>query len=535
MKRLWIAGLIFVAMAAGRATEGAVEEAASRHTPWSGYWWPIGKGEILGPLAKYDQLTGQGAAAWEHQTHPPGPDVPEWFGYCHAWASASVLEFEPKEPRQVPGPPGSPPITLGVGDQKALFAASHALDVANHYGERFGDGQGPEDFYDMAPDTLWQLLRMHIKEQRLPIIMDLEAGPEVWNYPVFAYRVEYAPSGPGGLQTAQLSLWAADDAVPPDHVGVEIHFQTYTFTFLLRNGSIVMGSGRWIGQSLQNHPDFAWYPYVAMPENPHVEYGAVKQINGSTGSGPGSGTLPSDGEQGAGVLSSNDTFLSPLQLVATIAEKTSRFALDVTVDRFDGGQYAVGDPLVVRGTSEQPGHLYLFYIDSQGNLALLYPKPGQDNRIAAQQPFVVPKREEGGPSVPIRLAGPFGVHRIKAVVTSRPLVLTGLVPPGGLQQQTIPGGPQQQTIPGRPQQQTIPGGPQQQTTPGGPQQQTSPGYQMSQFRWYPSQRQQVKALLLEYQEEKSLPSKDLDGISVPELLNMFAQDEVTFYVGPREN
>ena len=508
MRRIWIAGLISSMLAAAWTAEAVGEEAAARHTPWSGYWWPIGKGEILAPLSKYDYLTGAAASQWERQNHPPGPDVPEWFGYCHAWASAAVQEFEPKSPREVSGPPGSGPITLGVADQKGLFAASHALDVANHYGDRFGDGAGSEDLFDLAPETLWQLLRMHMKEQGLPLIMDLEAGPEVWNYPVFAYRIEYAPSGPEGLQLAQLSLWAADDAVPPDHVGVEIHYQTYTFTFQVRGGAIVMGSGRWVGQSLENHPDFAWYPYVAMPENPHIEYSSVKEVNGAA---PGSPN-PS-GEPPTGVLSSNDTFLSPLQLVATIAEKTSCFGLDVTVDRFDGGQYSVGEPLEVRGTSEQAGYLYLLYIDSQGNLALLYPRPGQDNRIAAQQQFFVPGPDE---PVPFRLGGPFGVHRIKAVVTTRPLLLTGLVPPGSAgQQQTVPGGPQQQTVPEH------------------PEQQAGPGYQMGQFRWYPSQQRQVKALLARYQQEESLPSKDLDGIRVPELLDTFAQDEVTFYVGPQ--
>jgi hypothetical protein len=68
--------------------------------------------------------------------------------------------------------------------------------------------------------------------------------------------------------------------------------------------------------------------------------------------------------------------LSPLEMVALIAGKTSDFGLDVTVDRFDGGLYEVGDELKVRVTSELAGYLYLLYVDSRGIVSPLYPQPG---------------------------------------------------------------------------------------------------------------------------------------------------------------
>ncbi|HUT93089.1 MAG TPA: DUF4384 domain-containing protein [Thermoguttaceae bacterium] len=563
MKRIGTLGLVCAVLACVQATEAAVEEGAAKHTPWSGYWWPIARGEMLGPLGKYDYLTGANSAQWERGAHPPGPNVPQWHGYCHAWSAAAILEKEPNRPKTARASGGSRALSLSIGDQKGLFSVSHAQDVANHYGDRFGDGAGSEDPHDLEPCTLWEILRTHIKQQKVALVMDLEPGPEVWNYPVYAYRVQYSPSG-GGWQDAQLALWAADDAVPPDHVGTLVHYQTYNFRFRLYNGSIVTGSGQWVGQSLQSHPDFAWYPYVVMPENPYVDYQRVKQIVGvasadagsstpsGTGSRPNTGTstrpntgtstrpgsgpptnvlpgtspnvspggvptvLPGTGPgvmpgvapgsfgptgMPGGLVPPDVMCLSPLQVVAAIADKTSSFGLDVSVDRFDGGQYAVGEPLQVRGSSEQAGFLYLFYIDSQGQLGLLYPRTGEDNRIAPQGQFVVPRPEDGAI---LRVSDPVGVHRIKALVTNRPLLLTGMVSQTQSQQQQV--GPK----PGK------------------------SNYLPSLFRSHPSQQKQVQTLLKQYQQQK-LSTKDLDGIDVPALLEGFAQDEVAFYVGPRGN
>lgn len=505
----WIAAMAWVALAPSAAGQVTTEQATARRLPWSGYWWPIAKGEIFRPLRQYDQLTGAGAAPWEWQRHPPGPDVPEWHGYCHAWAAASVLEHEPRAPQSATGPISHARLLLSVGDQKGLLTISHTRDAAHVYGDRFGDGAGSEDPLDLAPDYLWQLLKLYIKQQGVPLIFDLDAGPEVWNYPVFAYRVQFAPVGPGDdLQRAQLSLWAVDDAVPPDHVGMMLQFQTYTFTFRLRNAAVVMGSGRWAGNSVVDHPDFAWYPYVPLPENPHIQYPTVKRLvaavgrtgpeAGASGAAPSSGGVPAGEhaprpETPAGATLPQGTPISPQQLVAAIAEKTSTFGLDVTVDRFDGGHYAVGDPCTVNGTSQRAGHLWLFHLNGAGELSAVWPGPGQDNRILAGRRFSVPPPGSGAA---FALPGPFGVHRIKALVTDRPLLLTGLTWPESQQAKTL--------------------------------------LQVGRFRWCPTQRSQVKALLQEYHSRSRLPQDKLDAIELKKVLGDFAQDEVAFYVGPHE-
>ena len=534
MRKIFVSWLIGVALISAQAARAEVEEGAARETPWSGYWWPVSKGELIaGPLTKYDQLTAKAAAQWEYQHNTPGPGVPQWHGYCHAWSASAIMEKEPKKAHSATGPASGQPAMLGVGDQKGMYAAAHAQDVANTYGDRFGDGQGSEDPNDIAPDQLWQILKTYVKQQGLAIVMDLEAGPEVWNYPVYAYRIDYSPIGGSGEYAAQLSLWAADDSVPPDYVGTKVLYHTYTFTVRIAGGSIVMGSGRWTGNSVKNHPDFCWYPYVVRPQNPQVEYALVKDLVGTgsnttpdnppgtnpdnppgttpdnppgttpgttPGTPPGTtpGTTPGtppggiDPSGGQGIQGAIP--MSPIQLVAAIAQKTSSFDFDITVDRFDGGHYGVGENFTIQGVSARAGYLYLFYFNSVGDLWLIYPQAGQNNFIQANQRFEIPGPND---AFVFQTAEPVGTARVKGIVTSRPLVLSGLT----MQDQST-------------------------------MQKGLRRVSRRQFRWFPSQQEQVKETLVQYQQQqRQLTPPQLDNVDPLKLLGPFAQDEVAFYVG----
>ena len=191
-----------------------------------------------------------------------------------------MRETEPREVRRPLAPHGTA-VPLGVGDQKGLLAACHTRDVANSYGDRFGDGEGSEDKQDLAPDRLWYLLKLYLHERGVPLILDLEAGPEVWNFPVYAYEIDYQPAGADGQYQATLALLLADDGVPPDYVGTKPRRHTYQFSFCMRDGAVEADSGRWLGTSRDDHPDFAWYPLVTVAENPEVKHPAVQRLMGA--------------------------------------------------------------------------------------------------------------------------------------------------------------------------------------------------------------------------------------------------------------
>ena len=476
-----------------------VEEASARFIPWSGYWWPHHEARILGPLGKYDKVTGKHAAEWEKSHHPR--DVDQWYGYCHGWSASSIMEGEPTQAVSTPGDSGA--IALTVGDQKGLLALCHAHDVVNSYGTR-NDGQPDHDPQGLHPDTLWQLLKLYVKEQGVPLVLDLDPGVQVWNYPVYAYRVEYKPSGDGDNQyLGALTLWMADDAVPPDYVGTKVRRHTYQFAFEMRNRSVKSGSGKWVGASEKDHPDFAWYPYVARAENPDVDYAAVQKMLGSSSPPPPNpDPIPdpnyppqprggTDSTPPARVVS-----LSPNELMTLLADKASSFHFVLTVDGFGAAQYQIGQAFSVSTYSEQEGYLYVFEIDDDGGVKLLFPMTGQDNRVPANAKFDIGGGNDKN-KVKLVCAGPVGQHHIKGVVTSRPLLLTGL-------DRSKPE-PRQD------------------------------GGQSQDFRWPPTEKGQVQEVLQQTQRGKLKPQQvqDLTGAQPSKILGDFAQSEMAIYVGDK--
>lgn len=398
---------------------GATEEGRGKTDIWSGYWWPASKGEILEPLRKYDALTGRNAAAWERTNNPATTNAPSWHGLCHGWAASAVMEPEPKKTIM------SGNQFLSVGDQKGWLAVCHDDDVANFYGDRFGDGIGSDDPQDIAPDELWMVLRRHIKEQGVPIVLDLEPGPQVWNYPAFAYRIDHQPVRAGSpTHQGTMSIWFADDAVPKNFVGLKRVFQRYRFQVEMRNDSVVMGTGKWIGESVKNHPDFAWFPYVVRSSNPEMDYDTVCKLLGRSSVSPPPTPEPTPTSPPTPVPApapATENCLTLPQLFLLLEGEKSDFVLDIAPERFDG-KYVENELLNMSGISKASGYLYLFGIAPDGRLSVLYPQPEDDNRVEADKPFAVP-----GPNASYqwRLTAPHGNYRVKGIVTEKPLRFTG--------------------------------------------------------------------------------------------------------------
>ncbi len=496
-----------LAVAAPASAETQVEEGKANVTPWSGYWWPIVDGQLhKGPLTKYDQITDKHAAAWERE-HNPQQGAKNWYGYCHAWSSASIMEKEPRKvsEAQSSAAHGGGKVPLGVGDQKGLLTACHTEDLANTYGER-NDGDGdPQDIY---PDELWRLLKLYVKQQKVPLVLDIDPGPEVWNFPVYAYRVEYAPTGNGNEHTGTMTLWMADDGVAPDFLGTKVAKHTYQFRFqMTASNSVIAGSARWTGPSEKDHPDFAWYPYVARAENPEVDYDTVKKLVDAGGSAPpppiddpDNPPQPRPVPPGERVIA-----LSPLELLALVTNKPSNLDVDVKVDKFSGGEYTLGEQFTVNLATEKDGYLYLFYLEGQGGVHLLFPQPNQDNRVKkADGRITLPGPKDG---FTFQTVGAPGTHRVLAVVTTRPLLLTGL-------------NDQKPRWPG----QDDRGGPVQ-----GQQKQ-----KVQRFDLPRPQQQHTQQVVRQYVQkpDQKVKPEDVGNVKPKDVLKEFGQGDVAFYVGP---
>lgn len=401
----WLIFCLGLVLLPAPSANGYEESARSKKAVWSGSWWPMRHGGITGPLTKYDKEYGKKAVEWEKQNNPSGPNIPSWHGFCHAWSASAVLEDEPTKILQ------SRTQALTVGDQKGLLAAGHGDDDADFFGIRFQEGGDPDD---IEPTQLWDALKEHIKEKGVPIVADIEPKEAVWNYPIYAYRVNWTPNGKTGVGT--IEIWFADDSVAKDFVGLKSLYKKYTFEMKLdRKGRPVKGSGKWTGQSIKDHPDFLWFPTKAKPENPEVEYPLVKKMLECA---PPTEPEPHPQPQPQPEIPA----ITPPELVKLIADQTSDFMLDITVDKFDGGMYEPGEKITISGKSEKSGFLYLIGISPKGTLTVLYPQNGDKNEIQAGSEFTVP-----GPNVTysFSIQSQPGLYRVKAFVTDKPLVIGG--------------------------------------------------------------------------------------------------------------
>ena len=397
------------------AGEKTVEEGEADVAVWSGYFWPLREGKMVEPLAKYDSVTGKQAAAWERENNPSGENVPQWHGYCHGWSSSAIMDPEPTSSVSYLGR------SFDVGDQKGLLAARHSADVANIYGRRFR-GAEHDDINDIRPEELWTILRRYLGEQRVPLVVDFEPGEQVWNYPVFKYRVEYEIEN--DVCVGKMTLWYAGGASEPNFVGLKEKRAEFAFSIDAPGGLVEYGSGEWLGENQEYHPDFAWSPYVVRAESPEIDDQLVMQIL--------QGDAPDSEEQAPEIVAEQEPESVAEQelesverqivfveaAIALLRDHASDWNFDVAVDRGDGGYYEAGSPLVVSGKSERDGFLYLFGIGPNNELYAMYPLPGVDNRVKANQEFQVPG---DGAIFCYEIRQPYGRYRLRAFVSEKPV------------------------------------------------------------------------------------------------------------------
>lgn len=401
---------------------GHTDEGRARFIPWSGYWWKIREAGMLRPLRKYDALTGRSATPYEARAKDRNTAA-AWAGYCHAWSAASIMEPEPRRSRTVRGANGRV-MTLGVGDQKAWLTVCHDGDDANAFGTRY-NGPG-DDMQDIYPDALWKYLRLHLKQRGVPLCLDIEAKAAVWNYPAYRYRVVTRPHGQADMRLARMEVWMADDKVNPDFIGTRVKKKTYQFTYRTRGGAIVMGSGRWYGTSRTDHPDFAWYPTTVQPKNPHVSHTTVRRMLGVDSRLVANRSLATVEEDSSAIDDGSRVAVSSTELAVLLAGSSTAFPVELSVELPKAPAVAPGDPLAFRGKSAKDGHLYLLHTTPTGQVRLLYPMAGQENKVRADRPFRIGSlldNKQGTFDVPPEV----GKHQVKALVTDRPLDLGSLV------------------------------------------------------------------------------------------------------------
>ena len=272
--------------------------------PYVGSWYPqvyggtgVKTGSIPSALEKYDTVFNAGttkAAQWEQQNHTVTTSDPNsgWKGHCNGFSAAAQRHAEPvKDVTR-----GS--TTFSAKDIKALLAEIHMsakfyflggnrCELANSSSlptpSNRSDLLSMSECEDVNPGTFHVAIANWIGIQKHALIFDISTKQQIWNYPHYRYDsvVSTVDAGEamrlvtGTKKTPYIFNPSATDfrsvvttvyyseayghEALTNEVAVASRFKTSTYSYVIELDSAgkIIG-GEWIGDSIQNHPDFVW-------------------------------------------------------------------------------------------------------------------------------------------------------------------------------------------------------------------------------------------------------------------------------------
>lgn len=372
-----------------RAAELPLEGRAMQRT-WAASYWPTMRGSTnyrwqgestLSPLEKYDQaFNGWTPAEGEYLTSVPkdcGENAPEeygayrewlgpaarwqsgsqgrdvmfdgrdndgdgkvdecdyddhdgiesWWGLCHAWAPAAILEPEPLHAVEYNGQ------RFEVSDIKALLITVYDGTESLFLGGRCNAREFERDeHYRITMDECrdvnagaWHVVVANfLGLNGRAFVEDRTAGFQVWNQPLIGYRVTMAEERSLEEALAVLGIDGGDaypfneeavrfyevkmttDYLTEGHQSTEplgeegyIRHDNYHYILELDQDGKIIG-GEWAGSSRDSHPDFLWVPLRPRTgwgsrSNPHVDLAKVRELLRLSRQ-DGRGTGPVEGE-----------------------------------------------------------------------------------------------------------------------------------------------------------------------------------------------------------------------------------------------
>jgi Transglutaminase elicitor len=241
--------------------------------PWSGWWWPLldsRNPNLYDPeqaLQAYDNYVVQtrgmnpGTQQWEYDHQRTTDRDATWWGYCHAWAAAAVLEQEPRTLTKAGR-------IFTLNQVKGMLIVTYDNLIVTQWGRRYARG-APQSYYDdIHPRVFDELLRHYVGQLRQALILDLEPGPEVWNFPVFAYERTATEMGASTEITMTIHYARPIEGI----MGAQWETKTYSYTLAPDT------DGQWTGPSVDDHPDFVWLPVRRAPHPNPIAYEIVREI-----------------------------------------------------------------------------------------------------------------------------------------------------------------------------------------------------------------------------------------------------------------
>jgi len=311
--------------------------------------------------------------------------VETWWGLCHAWAPAAILEKEPLNPVTIPTEHGD--IVFTVGDIKALYAVIYDRANASLIGGRCNDREVDRDestgriksdeCRDLNAGSFHVAMANLLGIQKRGFVEDRTFNYEVWNQPVKGYTVNdleeisieqahellkvnteaptdcvqgvdlqdgdycYNRNIDQLFKVSATLDWLTEShasAVPEGAENLARYSRNDRYTYILevKGGEIV--GGEWYGDSIENHPDFVWLPFRPISGNRFVSIeqirllGRMSQTEQTDPAGAANGLITSDsGAINLAIPDKNAVGIShTLTADGTGAASSAKISVDIT-------------------------------------------------------------------------------------------------------------------------------------------------------------------------------------------------------------
>jgi hypothetical protein len=231
-----------------------------------------------------------------------------WWGLCHAWSPAALLEPEPQKTITYRG------VEFTPGDIKALLQVVYDDHDALMLGGRCHAKRFRRDRHGRAADPdcadtnagAWHVVVTNfIGIGDAPLVMDRTANIEVWNQPVYSYEITLNQKvterranecvGASGssyrfndrakaLYEIKMNVgYLVEGEAQAEPMGLDgyIDEQSYHYVVEVDGRGKVIG-GEWCKRSATHHPDFLWSPegvaQRAEGRNPEVDLDNVYKL-----------------------------------------------------------------------------------------------------------------------------------------------------------------------------------------------------------------------------------------------------------------
>ena len=257
--------------------------------------------------------------------------VETWWGLCHAWAPAAILEKEPLHPVEYNGQ------TFTVGDIKGLITTIYDRSNSALIGGRCNDWDVKRDedtgriinseCRDLNAGSFHVVMVNLLGIQKRGFVEDRTYDYQVWNQPVAKYevhsteeipvtrahellKVEVDPDDPSfdpdkyayNTDAAKLFLvdatlyWITESQASTEPLGQnERYTRTDRYKYIVEvdaSGEVI--GGEWLERSITNHPDFVWLPFQPRGGNPYVDLEKVHLLNRLAQEEQGGGAEPTE-------------------------------------------------------------------------------------------------------------------------------------------------------------------------------------------------------------------------------------------------